>query len=150
MPTVHFLGKVFPVIKKIDFGNLPQPGWRHPTSGLELNFNIRITQSMIDVQVELNRIQPDEFSEIYNRSFDVARAFVDTISFAMGWGLTVVLETYVTEQGKELSILASCPHLENLCTAYKINAGTVEEKRTWKQCWGSSWRRALYTWRSMI
>jgi hypothetical protein len=71
-----------------------------------MEFINHIVNSKIHVECKLNRWRPEDFSALYIRAFDLSRAAVNTIAFAMGYGLTVHLDAFVDPAEK-----MDCRHL---------------------------------------
>jgi hypothetical protein len=126
MPTVRFLGKVLPEIAQVSVGHNPVIKWESPDLGLIMEFTNTIEKSRIDVECKLNRYAPSDFITIYMRALDLSRASVDVVAFAMGWGLTVVLETFVDPNGQTSTIAPIDNSLPLLCTAFNLANGFDE------------------------
>jgi hypothetical protein len=80
---------------------LPQVKWRNRITGLELLFSVHIVKSAIDVEIEYNGSIQNELDELYIKATNLARACVDTLSFAKGWTLSVYLDRFVEDSGRE-------------------------------------------------
>jgi hypothetical protein len=135
MPTVHFLGKVLPGVVQVSLGHKPIVKWEAPDVGLSMEFTNHITNSQVDVECKLNRYSSEDFMPVYMRAFDICRASVGLASFAMGYGLTVVLETFVDPGGSKSTILAKDESLASLCTAFTLTKGFDEVHTMVLQNW---------------
>jgi hypothetical protein len=123
MPTVHFLGKVFPEALQMSVDHTPIIKWEEAEIGLTMEFSCHIVKSRIDVECKLNRFTVEDFVPIYMRALDLCRASVDVVAFAKGWGLTVYLDTFVDPNGMESVIVFKDDRLPPLCTALTLTEG---------------------------
>lgn len=64
------------------------------------------------------KYKTEHFPAIYMRALDLCRAQVDLVGFKMGWGVTVVLEAFVNENGVTTPIFLKDETLGALCTAF--------------------------------
>jgi hypothetical protein len=116
MPIVHFLGRVLPPALSVSIGHDPTVNWA-TEDGMVYQIKNHIKDSVVDVEVNVNRYAPDDFVHIYKRAFDVARASVNLVAFIRGYGLTVILERFVDPGGNASVIHFIDPSLPPLCTA---------------------------------
>lgn len=123
MPTVHFLGKVFPQVVLVSIDHKPTIKWEAPEVGLTMEFTNHIVDSQVDVECKLNRYTSGDLVPIYMRALDICRASVDLASFAMGYGLTVVVETFVDPTGSKSAVFPKDESLAPLCTAFTLTNG---------------------------
>jgi hypothetical protein len=135
MPTVHFLGKVLPQVVQVSLGHKPIVKWEAPDVGLSMEFTNHIINSEVDVECALNRYTSEDFELAYVRAFDICRASVGLASFAMGYGLTVILETFVDPSGSRSPILAKDERVASLCTAFTLTNGFDEVHTMVLQDW---------------
>lgn len=126
MPTIHFLGRILPETVNISVGSNPTVKWEEAELGLTIEFTNHILNSKIDVECKLNRWGPKDFVPVYMRALDLCRASVDTVAFAMGYGLTVYLETLVDSTGAHSALLFKDDSLPPLCTAFTLTKGFDE------------------------
>jgi hypothetical protein len=94
--------------------------------GLTMEFKTRIEKSQIDVQCTVNRYVPSDFVHIYMRALDLCQASVNLVAFSQGWGLTVVLDTFVSPDGTRSPIAPQDLSLASLCTTFKLDSGFDE------------------------
>jgi hypothetical protein len=126
MLTVHFLGSVRPTVLEVSVGHKPVVKWEAPEIGLTMEFTNHIEKSQVDVECKLNRYRPDDLVHVYMRALDLARASVNVVAFALGWGLTVVLDTFVDPNGVKSVIAPKDDSLASLCTAFTPTKGFDE------------------------
>jgi hypothetical protein len=117
MPTAHFLGRVLPTIVQVSVDRDPTIKWEAPDLGLVMEFKTHVEKSCIDVECTLNRYDASDFVHLYMRAFDVARASVNLVAFSQGWGLTIVLETFIDPAGNSTHIVPKDDSLPALCTS---------------------------------
>jgi hypothetical protein len=129
MPTVHFSGRVLPSSNSISMDQLPKPRLLMNECGLEMVASISVRNSLITVGCELNRYVESELAHIHKFCFDMARACVDLVAFAGGYGVVVVFETFTDESGAVRQLHYVDPMLEAECTVIKINAPLESERR---------------------
>src|SRR6266487_4666171 len=139
MPTVHLTGRVLPSTVNISITSAPTVNSKEPDIDLQMAFTVRIVNSSVDVECEVNRFQPDESVHLIIRALDVARLAVDLVAFATGYGLTVVLDALITPTGDSTPILFEDLRLAPLCSAFQVNATTPAENADF----GKMYRLAL-------
>ncbi len=133
MPTVRFLGKVLPTATPISLSALPEVDFPAPEQGLtKMHFVITVVASNIEVTINLNRFLADDVCVIYNRAFDLARACVDTVSFATGQGFTINLEVFVDPVGPIGYLSPQNPDLGALCTFLTFPTVTPKDQKTFE------------------
>lgn len=126
MLTVHFLGDVLPEPAKISINYDMSVKWVDREIDLRMVFKPRITDSNIDIFCEVSRWHPDVFASVYMRALDLCKAYVDVVGFAMGWGLTVRLHTFVDPLGNSSPLFFNDPCMAKICTAYSLSDGFDE------------------------
>lgn len=129
MPTVRFLGKVLPLVVRTNVTDLPTVSWEEPPLGILFSVKISITNSIVDVWVEVNKFEARDFDTLHMRAFDLVRACVNTMAFSTGYSLTVHFENAVWPDGSIRKILIENPSLRSLCTFAKFPTVTIQEKR---------------------
>ena len=129
MPTVYFKGRVLPAAVQISFTDIPQVKWVWEEESITFDFVIRITKSRVEVECKLDHYQDDYTGEIHRRAFDLARACVNVAAFGTGFGVTVFFDEFVGPNGIPSPIVCINPLLAAECTAFKMGAVTLEEKR---------------------
>lgn len=112
MPTIHFLGQIFPR-RGITLNESPQMELRSPS--LRTIVTIQITDSQIDVTCELDHYDRQDVDILHLHVFQLVRTWVDAIAFSRGMGLTTVIEFFVDPSGERAIMQAHDPLLENLC-----------------------------------
>lgn len=115
MPTVHFKGRIFPT-RGLSFQNIPQVRWKQDATDLLITATMRIQESVVEIECEMNRYAPTDFEGVHLHVFDFARTFVDFASFSMGTGLTMVLDAFTGPEGATASIRSHDPGLSSLCS----------------------------------
>lgn len=125
MTIVHFRGRLLPSEPKLSIEGLPPVRWDEPSFDLPTTFTIRIVQSAVDIECDVNRYQENDLAPLLTRALDLARAAVDTYCFSTGVGLTVFLDLFIKPDGTESNIFNKNPHVAELCTSFDIDFGTV-------------------------
>lgn len=126
MPIVHFLGKILPELSQVSVGHKPIIKWDEPDVDLSIEFTIHIINSQVDVECKLNKYFSEYLVYVYKRALDLCRAPVELVSFKMGYGLIVVLETFVDPSGSRSPIFPKDENLAQLCTAFTLTKGFDE------------------------
>ncbi|HWW07085.1 hypothetical protein [Collimonas sp.] len=126
MHTVRFKGRVLPEIMKVTTTYNESIKWECLEAETSMEFNCGIANSLIDVECKIPEFRVDIYPEIYRRALDLSRAQVDLVAFKMGWGLTVVLETFVDPKGVSHPICHINKKLSSLCTSFGLDAGFGE------------------------
>ena len=112
MPTIHFLGHVYPNRALNVTGQ--QFEMRHVPLDLKALVTIQIKDSAIDVICELDDFAQAQFEALHLNVFHEVRACVDLLAFASGMGFTVILEEFVGTDGIAKVIQAQDRTLEGL------------------------------------
>lgn len=134
MPTVRFLGKVLPAPVQISFTDIPLGKWKWEEEGINIGISVRINRSFVEVDCEVPTYKSEYFVELYRRAFDVARTCVNVAAFATGYGVSLVLESFVGPDGTVSQIMFRVPDdIVAQCTAFKMNPETLDERRTLEQ-----------------
>jgi hypothetical protein len=129
MQKVHFIGRVLPTAIKVSI-EAPEAKWKWEESGLELTFRVKVGNSFVNVECELEKYQPEYIGELYRRAFDLARASVNLVGFAHGFGLSVILEMFIAPDGSPSELAAIDPSLPPLCTAYSLEPARLADFNT--------------------
>jgi hypothetical protein len=119
MQRVQFIGRVFPSAIKVTV-SLPELKWKWVEQSLELTFRVKIGNSFVNVECDIDSYKQEYFHELYRRALDLARASVNLIGFAHGFGLTVMLEAIIMPDGAPSEIALIDNQLAPLCTAYSV------------------------------
>lgn len=83
----------------------------------------KIENSVIEMRCKLKEpLGSKNVSELYMECYDIIRATTDLFSFAMGIGLTPILDTFLDEKGNPKDAIAGDKNLSSLCTSYKVDA----------------------------
>jgi hypothetical protein len=118
MPKIQLIGRILPATAILNTNDLPTTNWKSPELGLDMTFAVRINNSTISVDCEINKwIKDDHIMAVYMRALDIARAIVDLASFQNAIGMTVVFETLVEPNGARSQLLFHQPELSVLSTA---------------------------------
>jgi hypothetical protein len=124
MEKVQFIGRVLPSAVKITV-HAPELKWKWEQAGIEPTFRVKIGNSFINVECEVDAYQPTYFTELYRRAFDLAKAATNLVAFAHGYGLTVIFDIFVAPDGVPSEIAQIDPSLPPLCTAYSLEPGRL-------------------------
>ncbi|MFZ0632431.1 MAG: hypothetical protein WA399_14170 [Acidobacteriaceae bacterium] len=132
--TVFFLGRVLRETDalKITIRDLPSAHWEEVSIGLVMDFSVKIENSKVAVECQVNRYQPTDLPYLHVRAFDLARAAVDILAFSRGWGLTVWIDSFTDPSGVETPLLCQMPQLAALCTAFDLTPGTGNTDDVWR------------------
>lgn len=121
MVKVHFIGRVIPTSLQISV-RIPQLEWKWLEQNIEFQFRVIIGNSFVNVECELDRYNDTYFDELYKRASDIARTAVNLVAFATGYGLTLVLETFIYPDGTPAPITPQDPSVASLCTSYSLQS----------------------------
>ncbi|WP_321917300.1 MULTISPECIES: hypothetical protein [Paraburkholderia] len=121
METIRFHGRVIPETMQVSIGFSPLIRWKAEEIGVEMEFVCRIEKSKIEVECRAVKWRPEHFAEVYRRALDICRAKVDLVAFKLGWGLTVIFDTYVVPAGETVPIIHTMHELDGICTAYSLD-----------------------------
>jgi hypothetical protein len=119
MTKVQFLGRVLPEPVKITV-HVPELKWKWQEQSLELIFRVKIDNSIVNVECELEKYEPSYFVELHKRASDLISASANLAAFATGYGLIVTLDTFIDTAGTPSQIILTAPALQPLCTAYGL------------------------------
>lgn len=122
MPMVQFIGRVLPAVIDFSFSNLPAVNWEDTEFGLTLSFTLSVQKSTIRIDCQTNKYEDTHLNSLYMRALDLARAVIDLACFSTGFGATVILDTFVKPDGQTLTLMTTSPHLDALCTAFRLGA----------------------------
>jgi hypothetical protein len=125
MPRVHFKGRVLPSVMLVTISDLHSVHWEQAELNLTMDITTRITNSVVDMQFDVNHFDETDPSPLLMRAWDLSRAAVDIFAFTSGMGLTVHLDTLVKPNGDEASILPQMPTLAGCCTAFDVRPGNT-------------------------
>lgn len=129
MLKVHFIGRVLPTAIKISI-QAPEVKWKWEERGLELTFRVKAGNSFVNVECDLEKYQPEYLSELYRRALDLARASVNLVGFAQGFGLSVILEMFIAPDGSPSELAPIDPSLPPFCTAYSLQPDRLADFNT--------------------
>lgn len=118
MEAIQFIGRVLPEACKISIKGLPIT-WEDPNFG-SATFNIQIKDSCVLVECKTTYL-PSDLTSLYMRAFDLSRAAVDLVSFANGWGLSVILDAVIKPDGSRSTLFPQDPELSDLSSVLTIN-----------------------------
>ncbi len=121
MLTVYFKGQVLPAFHSVTLGER-KIKWEATDIGLTMDFTVNIVASVIDIRCDVNRFVDTDLVPLYMRAVDLSRASVNMTAFASGFGMTVVLHTFVKPDGTFTLLAITNPDLVPLCTAFAINS----------------------------
>ncbi len=128
MPIVTFLGVILPGpgVVNVSLPDLPVINFQEST-GLKMQMMITVKDCRVIVACELSRYVKEDFSYLYIRATDIAKAAVDIVTFASGEPLLVYLHTIINPDGEATPIHIHEPRVAELCTAYKLENMTGED-----------------------
>ena len=73
MLKLQFIGKILPEPVKISV-SAPEVKWKWQEENLELTFRVRIDNSVVNVECDIERYEAGYLAELHRRAFDLARA----------------------------------------------------------------------------
>lgn len=121
MPTFHFLGQVVPsTAYKMTIKDMPQIHFHAGDGALDVDLNIRIENSAVDVQCITGRFGADTLSQVYKIAYDLARAVVNLFVFASGITLSVVFDQFIDPNGVLSAFALQDFSRVPLCTAFSV------------------------------
>jgi hypothetical protein len=128
MATVHFRGRVLPDSAKVTIKDHPEVNWHDDEENLDIKFTISVEDGKIDIRCDLPIFdRATHLVRVYMRAFDLVRASVDAAAFATGYGLSVIIDTFVDQNGVSSVFISHDPALAALCTAFMLDpASTLE------------------------
>ncbi len=115
--TISWKGSTKPV--KITV-HVPELKWKWQEQNLELIFRVKIDNSIVNVECELEKYEHRYFVELHKRASDLITASANLAAFATGYGLIVTLDTFIDTAGTPSQIILTAPALQPLCTAYGL------------------------------
>jgi hypothetical protein len=136
MPVIRFIGRIYPSVVAVSMNRIPgaqfvgPPGT--PLEGLQATFECVIDKSQVEVVCSANRTNvPHDWEQLHLSAFELARSTVDLMAFAIGYGLTLVMDSATSSDGRSGALLAHDAGLPPLCTAFRVNQerpdGSLEE-----------------------
>lgn len=126
MPKIQFIGRVLPEAIKVSV-QAPELKWKCEALGVEPIFRVKIGNSFVNVECEIEKFDPSYVGELYRRALDLARASTNLVAFATGYGLTVILETMIDPVGTPSSIAPIDPAIAPLCTAFSLEPARQDD-----------------------
>lgn len=117
MASVSFIGRIVPPAIAVTVNVRPIASWDVPEIGQRVTFTCIIANSEVEVRCDADQIPDSAMINLYMRALDLARAQVDLLCFRDGYGLTVLLETFISQSGTRSALVMSDPRLAKLCTS---------------------------------
>jgi hypothetical protein len=116
---LQFIGRILPTELKLTVPVF-EAQWRWDQKELDLTFRVKVDNSLVNVECELERYEPDYLVELHRRALDLAFAAANVVSFATGYGTRVWLDSLILPDGTSSSLVMHDPSLVPLCTAYGL------------------------------
>jgi hypothetical protein len=127
MAAVRFIGQVFPSLGVTFLGPVPQVHWRSPVTGQTILAAVRINDSRITVECEIEPFDAfADFDLLHLHVYLLTRTFVDIMAFSEGVGMTVVLEVFETPDGAIKKIKSEDKTLAALCSTHIWDTGLLD------------------------
>jgi hypothetical protein len=98
MVTVKLRGRVLPLGLNLG-AEAPELQWKWVEENIEFVFRVKIVDSNITVECDLERYDDRYLSELYKRATDLARACVNLVAFETGFGLIAMIEVIELPDG---------------------------------------------------
>jgi hypothetical protein len=121
VPRLQLIGRTLPQVVNVNSNAISQIAWASPNSGLKAVFYIQIRNSIVYLNIDVNRFNPSELGEIVNRGYDFVRASLDLICFATGRGLGFAMETMIDPDANLSSLVIEDRALPPLCTSFSLD-----------------------------
>lgn len=102
MDTIRFVGRVFPLGLAINV-EIPEIKWKWEERNIDFMFRVKIDNSIVTVECDLDRYEWEYFGELNKRATDLARTSANIAAFAAGYGLSVVLEYMTEPDGRQIA-----------------------------------------------
>lgn len=126
MKLLQFSGRVIPECVQVSVSSSPTVNWAVPETGSLMEFNCKVEQSRVEIECKIEGYKADHLADVYRRALDIARAQVNLIGFKMGWGLTVVIDSYVDINGEKKALLFHDGRLPAYASAFDLSNGFDE------------------------
>lgn len=120
MPTVHVKRTVFPPGIQLTVSNLPPSDWDEPRTGQTMHITTRITDSVVDVEFNVNHYDENDLNPLIVRAWELASVAVNIYSYSSGYGMAVLLDTFVRPDGTETTLLSHHDNLAANCKAFDL------------------------------
>lgn len=127
MPIFNIHGRVLPEGVRITIEDLPIQTWENK-QGKKTTYLVNIIDSHIGIEINAEEHSDGEVSFISNQALELARAAVDGFCFNRGWGLTVTLDRFFDEDGREDVLLPFLPGRGDSIGSYNSNSVHVIER----------------------
>src|SRR5439155_3293776 len=126
MVTVKLRGRVLPFGLNLG-AEAPELEWKWVEENIDFVFRVKIMDSNITVECDLDRYEDRYDSELYKRATDLARACVNLVAFETGFGLIAMIEVIELPDGT----LKAAHRKENIPpearSAYSLDAARASE-----------------------
>jgi hypothetical protein len=126
MVTVKLLGSVLPENIKIS-AHAPELRWKWEAEKTELTFRVKIENSVVTVECDIEEYDRKFLPEIHKRGSDIARATANMAAFATGYGLVVMLDKLVEPSGTTVPAYRSENIPPSFRTAFNLDPATSAE-----------------------
>lgn len=125
MARILFIGRIYPPSVSVTMHHYTDVQMQDESNGQQYAFRVSVNKSVVTVGCEVLDYSDSLFTRIYISALDIARATVDLVAFANGFGLTVLFHSFITPDGTRSQLLLQDRSLSSLCTAFTIS-GTVQ------------------------
>jgi hypothetical protein len=103
MVTVKLFGRVLPYGLNVG-AEAPELKWKWVEENIEFTFRVKIVNSEITVECDLDKYEERYNAELYKRATDLSRACVNIVSFATGFGLVTLIELMELPDGTRVAM----------------------------------------------
>jgi hypothetical protein len=103
METVKLFGRVLPFGLNVG-AEAPELKWRWVDENIEFTFRVKIVNSEITVECDIDKYETRYNSELYKRASDLARVCVNMVAFATGYGLITMIEVMELPDGGRIAM----------------------------------------------
>jgi hypothetical protein len=121
MPIIHFMGYVEPRETYVNAENLTMLTELDIDTGRVVKYTLAILDSVVSVECDVDIFNIEDISRYYTRAVELSKTFVCLISFKMGWGLFVHLDTFIHPDGTEEKMFNQANFLTGIADSYDIN-----------------------------
>jgi hypothetical protein len=119
MHKIQFIGRIVPSAVKFSMA-MPDLVWKWEEEGIDIKIRIKIGNSIVNAECEVERYSQDHVQEFYKRAYDMTRTCANMVAFASGMGFIVLFETLILPDGQPHEIQFADPDLPPLCTEFRV------------------------------
>jgi hypothetical protein len=126
MPIITFLGTVHPIALQLTAQSHRSYKCNIAEIDLNIDCSIFIFNNAINVVCEVDRYSESETAYVLKEVAYLSRAFVNSIAFQSGNGVTIAFDGLIAPNSDRIGFLNTDPRVASLCTSYNINENLGE------------------------